>query len=61
VFDILLHWAEHRDWEKALYAVMPKRKFHQGGRTTVEGDADQALDTKESLHAECEADTEEST
>ncbi|GJJ07214.1 hypothetical protein Clacol_001414 [Clathrus columnatus] len=29
VFDILLEWVEHRDWEKALHAVMPKRKFNQ--------------------------------
>ncbi|KIJ22746.1 hypothetical protein M422DRAFT_134047, partial [Sphaerobolus stellatus SS14] len=31
VFDILLQWVETRDWEKALYSVMPKRKFQQGG------------------------------
>lgn len=29
VFDILLEWVKHRDWEQALYAVMPKRKFNQ--------------------------------
>ncbi|KAF8514849.1 guanine-1-methyltransferase-domain-containing protein [Hysterangium stoloniferum] len=63
VFDILLHWAEHRNWEKALYAVMPKRKFHQGGQKTVEGDADQAADTDENtqVHADGEADAEGST
>lgn len=27
VFDILLQWVETRDWEKALYNVIPKRKF----------------------------------
>ncbi|TDL29643.1 hypothetical protein BD410DRAFT_780115 [Rickenella mellea] len=32
VFDILVTWVETRDWEKALYAVMPKRKFQEGGK-----------------------------
>lgn len=27
VVDILLRWVETRDWEDALYAVVPKRKF----------------------------------
>ena len=31
VFDILLEWVEHRDWEKAFYTVIPKRKFHEPG------------------------------
>lgn len=35
VFDILLQWIEHRDWERALLAVMPKRKFSQ---TTKKGE-----------------------
>jgi tRNA (guanine9-N1)-methyltransferase len=30
VVEILLKWTETRDWENALYSVMPKRKFHQG-------------------------------
>jgi tRNA (guanine9-N1)-methyltransferase len=27
VVDILLNWVEHRDWKKALFDVMPQRKF----------------------------------
>lgn len=29
VFEILIHWTESRDWEQALYSVVPKRKFQQ--------------------------------
>ncbi|KZT29448.1 hypothetical protein NEOLEDRAFT_600845 [Neolentinus lepideus HHB14362 ss-1] len=31
VFEIMLKWVETRDWEQALYAVMPKRKFQNRG------------------------------
>jgi tRNA (guanine9-N1)-methyltransferase len=27
VLDILLNWVEHRDWKKALFDVIPQRKF----------------------------------
>jgi tRNA (guanine9-N1)-methyltransferase len=30
VFDILVKWVETKDWEQALYSVIPKRKFQQG-------------------------------
>ena len=28
VFEILLYWVETRDWERALFKVMPKRKLN---------------------------------
>jgi hypothetical protein len=27
VLEIILHWLENQDWEKAFMAVIPKRKF----------------------------------
>lgn len=38
-FEILLKWVETRNWEQALYAVVPKRKFDEkgGGDGTQEG------------------------
>jgi tRNA (guanine9-N1)-methyltransferase len=53
VFEILVKWAETKDWEEALYSVIPKRKFHQGGKgshdagkdgITVVAEADESAD-----------------
>ncbi|KAL5487700.1 TRM10 [Sanghuangporus weigelae] len=37
VFEILIHWVESRNWEEAIYSVMPKRKFtQQSGKPQIE-------------------------
>lgn len=37
VFEILIHWVESRNWEEAIYSVMPKRKFtQQSGKPQLE-------------------------
>lgn len=36
VFEILLCWVETRDWQKALYKVVPKRKLHGGPKQPAE-------------------------
>ncbi|KAL5527730.1 hypothetical protein ACEPAG_6531 [Sanghuangporus baumii] len=37
VFEILIHWVESRNWEEAIYSVMPKRKFtQQSSKTQIE-------------------------
>ncbi|KAF9057861.1 guanine-1-methyltransferase-domain-containing protein [Panaeolus papilionaceus] len=44
VFEILVKWVECKDWEEALYSVIPKRKFHQGGKANSETNIDQIAD-----------------
>jgi tRNA (guanine9-N1)-methyltransferase len=34
VVDILLKWVEYRDWRKALFDVIPMRKFHSEAKST---------------------------
>jgi tRNA (guanine9-N1)-methyltransferase len=49
VFEILVKWVETRNWEEALYSVMPKRKLQ--GIETNKGDANNQPEdgTKQSL------------
>ncbi|KAG8931967.1 tRNA (guanine(9)-N(1))-methyltransferase [Tulasnella sp. 418] len=48
VFDILIRWLEERDWEKALFDVMPKRKFRDGPKKgTSENGEEQDIDENE--------------
>lgn len=42
VFEILVKWVETRDWEESLYSVIPKRKFHQGGKGNHDANIDAA-------------------
>lgn len=45
VFEILVKWVETRDWEKALYSVIPKRKFVDSGNAQKDDDdEDEELD-----------------
>ena len=44
VFEILVKWVETRDWEEALYSVIPKRKFQpgKGSKKSVDGEGSDA-------------------
>ena len=37
VLDILLNWVEHRDWKKALFDIIPQRKFEVVGKKARRG------------------------
>lgn len=42
VFDILVHWIDHRDWARAFAEVVPKRKLKNAKRGQGDGtDSDQ--------------------
>jgi tRNA (guanine9-N1)-methyltransferase len=43
VFEILVKWVETRNWEEALYSVIPKRKFIDGGNTQKDDDEEEVL------------------
>ena len=63
VYDILLGWIEHRDWQQALYAVIPQRKFkfsRDDGQAHAPDDAEPDAEEPEEDHAaEAEADQNE--
>lgn len=40
-FEILVKWVETRDWEKALYTVIPKRKFDKESEGNGDGEEPQ--------------------
>jgi tRNA (guanine9-N1)-methyltransferase len=50
VLDILLSWVEHRDWKKALFDVIPQRKFEvvskkaRRGQKRIQGDGEKESD-----------------
>ncbi|KAG8980145.1 tRNA (guanine(9)-N(1))-methyltransferase [Tulasnella sp. JGI-2019a] len=55
VFEIMLKWVEERDWEKAIMAVMPQRKFKDGKKKAGNesgGQVDHGVDSGEELEEE---------
>ena len=47
VFDILMHYRQHRSWEQALLSVLPQRKGAKLASSTKEGEEDGDDDDKE--------------
>ncbi|KDQ64132.1 hypothetical protein JAAARDRAFT_118062 [Jaapia argillacea MUCL 33604] len=58
VFEIMLKWAETRDWEQALYAVIPKRKFQGKDQKSSKGE-DEGVDEQGLAEDGLEEDVEE--
>jgi tRNA (guanine9-N1)-methyltransferase len=52
VFEIMLEWVKTRDWEQALYTVVPKRKFQ--GRPRFEKAGTREDDAETMDHDEIE-------
>ena len=47
VVEILLKWVETKNWEEALYAVIPKRKFgEKGSKTLVLGEDHSSIEAE---------------
>ncbi|KAH7105531.1 guanine-1-methyltransferase-domain-containing protein [Auriculariales sp. MPI-PUGE-AT-0066] len=61
-YDILLKWLEHRDWERAFYAVIPARKFNKEDQATepeVEEDVEVHVDVEDLAAEEDDSGNEE--
>ncbi|KAG8803285.1 tRNA (guanine(9)-N(1))-methyltransferase, partial [Serendipita sp. 399] len=65
VFDILIKWVECRDWKRALYDVMPQRKFESVGknarRRKASATADEEAVTEQVMQNEDEMDAQDAT
>ena len=64
VIEIAVQWIDHKDWEKAFYAVIPQRKFAKDKPTDVSKTEDPATVEAEEVsgnvnveEAQTEADT----
>jgi tRNA (guanine9-N1)-methyltransferase len=55
VFEILVKWVETKDWEEALYSVVPKRKFE--GKESATATVKEQESAKEEVGGEEETAT----